>query len=1012
MKMRHTSGRTVGLAGVGLAALMAASAGQAAVVTWAVDVSGEWHIGSNWAPGLPGVNDDVTIDRPAVNILVTMSQGAHTIRSLMSAERLTLTGGSILSVAQASTITNTFTLSDAVLAGAGDFSANGASSWTGGEMNGTGRFIVGSGGSFSMSGGGTKFMRKTIENRSSAAEWTGGTWFFESANFENLAGATFNAGGANLGGVGSTTNAINNAGTFNKTGASDLFVNNGVAIHNTGTLNVQGGSVNVYGGGSSTGSIQVASGAHLLFGSGFSFGPGATMSGGGNVSFHFSPYTLSGGFSVTGLVDLFIANVTIGSSFDSAGVTLNNSTLSVGANQTWGALSMSDFSSLSGTGDVTVTGATSWSDGQVSGGGKLSAMGGLTLAGGTKTLSRTLENGGAGVWTGGTLFFQNATLRNLASGTLNISASTAGPIAGTNRIENLGTMVKSSGSDFVVNPGITFDNSGVVNVEAGSLTLFGGGVNSGTFNVSSGATLAFGSTYTHGASSVIDGDGGVLFSGGSHDVQGTFSARGPVRLTFGSAIISTPFDASSVLVRTGSMTVNAHQAWGGLTIDNFATLGGAGSFEVSGPLLWTSGTMSGGGTTKAMGGLTMNGDTKTLTRTLENGGVGTWSAGTLFFQGATLRNLVGGELDISASTAGPIGGTNLIENLGTMRKTSTSLLTVNPGISFSNTGTLDVQGGTMSLLGGVLQTAGSTLTAGTWKVRSGATLAIGGAGYLTNNATIELHGAASNFGAIAQLSSNNGTLRLVDGRAFNFQTTGEHFFNSGTFVKGGTGTTQVTTGALIQNTGTFRVESGEFRTPNGFTSSGLVDVRSGGLLTLQGGYTQNASGTLRVEIGGGMTDGAPAPVVVTGNASLAGTLEIQLASGFDPIWGDAFTIMGYTTKTGTFSSVVTPSLADPLLRWWRSAGAVQYTVGVRHVADTNRDGFVDFIDLNNVLGDFGMSGVNLAGDADENGMVDFFDLNYVLGAFGQSAPARAVPTPGAAALLAFGAGAMGRRRRA
>lgn len=1011
MKMRSMSGRSVGLACASAAALLMASAGQAAVVTWGVDVSGEWHIGGNWLPGLPGVNDDVTIDRPAVNILVTVSQGAHAVRSLMSAERLTVTGGATLSVAQASSITNTFTLADGVLGGAGNFTASGTSSWTGGEMTGAGRFIVGSGGSFSMSGTGTKFMRKTIENHSANAEWTGGTWFFDNANFENMAGATFTAAGANLGPVGGSSNSINNAGTFNKTGTSNLFLNNGVAVHNSGTLNLQGGSMQVFGGGSNTGGINVSAGSTLFFGTNFTHGAGSTISGGGNVSFHFSSHSISGGFSASGLVDLFLANVTIGSTFNSSGVTVNNSTLNVNADQTWGALSLTNFPSFGGSGNVTVTGATTWSDGQVTGGGTLTAMGGVTMTGGTKTLARTLENGGAGSWSSGTLFFQNATLRNLASGTFDISAGTAGPIAGTNKIDNLGTLNKTGPSELVVNPGITFDNSGTVNVQGGGLTLFGGGTNTGTINVANGATLAFGSSYSHGVTSTIQGAGGVTFSGGNHDVQGVFSAAGPVRLTFGTATISTAFDASSVLVRTGSMTVNANQEWGSLTVDNFATLNGAGSFDVAGPMLWTSGTIGGGGTLSAHGTTTMNADTKTLARTLEIWGDGTWSSGAMFFQNAALRVMAGGSLDISAPTAGSVAGSNSISNAGTMVKSGSSTFVVNPGISFSNTGTLDVTGGTMSLLSGVQQTSGSTLAAGAWKVRNGATLSIANAGYLTNNASIELHGTGSTFGAISQLTSNNGSLTLADGRAFNFQTTGEHFFNAGTFVKAGTGTTQVTTGAILQNSGTFRVESGAFQTPNAFQSTGALHVHEGAQLLAQGGLTLGPAGVLRVTVGSAAAlDGVGTPVVVTGNVSLGGTLEVQLASGFEPVWGDSFTILEYTTFASTFTSVLTPTLTDPLMRWWKSLGASAYRVGVRHVADTNRDGLVDFIDLNNVLGDFGVSGANLAGDADENGVVDFLDLNFVLGAFGQSAPAN-IPAPGAAALLTVGAIVLGGRRR-
>lgn len=50
--------------------------------------------------------------------------------------------------------------------------------------------------------------------------------------------------------------------------------------------------------------------------------------------------------------------------------------------------------------------------------------------------------------------------------------------------------------------------------------------------------------------------------------------------------------------------------------------------------------------------------------------------------------------------------------------------------------------------------------------------------------------------------------------------------------------------------------------------------------------------------------------------------------------------------------------------------------------DTNGDGRVDFLDLNNVLSAFGVAGQWLAGDVNRDGIVNFLDLNIVLGAFG------------------------------
>lgn len=50
--------------------------------------------------------------------------------------------------------------------------------------------------------------------------------------------------------------------------------------------------------------------------------------------------------------------------------------------------------------------------------------------------------------------------------------------------------------------------------------------------------------------------------------------------------------------------------------------------------------------------------------------------------------------------------------------------------------------------------------------------------------------------------------------------------------------------------------------------------------------------------------------------------------------------------------------------------------------DANRDGRVDFLDLNIVLGAFGEAGCCVGGDVNCDARVDFLDLNIVLGAFG------------------------------
>lgn len=60
-------------------------------------------------------------------------------------------------------------------------------------------------------------------------------------------------------------------------------------------------------------------------------------------------------------------------------------------------------------------------------------------------------------------------------------------------------------------------------------------------------------------------------------------------------------------------------------------------------------------------------------------------------------------------------------------------------------------------------------------------------------------------------------------------------------------------------------------------------------------------------------------------------------------------------------------------------------VGAPCPGDTNGDGVIDFRDLNEVIGCFGMSG-DLAGDVNDDGFVNFVDLNIVLSGFNSTCP--------------------------
>ncbi len=79
-------------------------------------------------------------------------------------------------------------------------------------------------------------------------------------------------------------------------------------------------------------------------------------------------------------------------------------------------------------------------------------------------------------------------------------------------------------------------------------------------------------------------------------------------------------------------------------------------------------------------------------------------------------------------------------------------------------------------------------------------------------------------------------------------------------------------------------------------------------------YQEGRTGTLAIEIGGLTPGNKHDQLRVLGNASVAGTLEVQLTAGFSPVAGDEFLILESLlgSVAGTWSSTSLPSLGRSL----------------------------------------------------------------------------------------------------
>ena len=88
-----------------------------------------------------------------------------------------------------------------------------------------------------------------------------------------------------------------------------------------------------------------------------------------------------------------------------------------------------------------------------------------------------------------------------------------------------------------------------------------------------------------------------------------------------------------------------------------------------------------------------------------------------------------------------------------------------------------------------------------------------------------------------------------------------------------------------------------------------------GQIQISGNYTQGAGGSLDIDLGGSATPGTSYDqLVVTGAASLAGTLNVDLVNGFAPSMSDTFQVLTFASRTGDFATKNLPATFTAIYR--------------------------------------------------------------------------------------------------
>lgn len=557
---------------------------------------------------------------------------------------------------------------------------------------------------------------------------------------------------------------------------------------------------------------------------------------------------------------------------------------------------------ISGTGTLTITSTLAWASGGFAGGGITTLpIGTTTTISGTanKTLNnRTFNAGGTTTWTAGTLSLSNgATFSNTGTFSMQITSGSVANGGGTTpTFSNSGTFNKDMGA-VTIDIVSAFNNSGALNITAGSLRPQSGGSIGGTVSITTGNSLILA-----GASGTY-----TLANGGS------FSGAGTLR-----------FERNTDVSGTVSATCRVEHITG-------VTLGGTGTLNADATYDWSGGLMSGSGSVVigATGTMILTSATaKSLNgRALTNNGAINWMAGQLNVQGGSVfTNGVNGQFNMMAGgvqMAWLAGLQPSFVNNGTLTKSSAAgMVTVSCPVT--NSGTFDIQTGTLRLTGIFTNFSAGTLTGGRYLISSD--FSVQGAGLITNAAEIVLNGAGSTFtdsvggNALTGFANNAaaGILKLQNGRVLN--RTGA-FTNAGD-VRIESASSYSATGNYTQSGGTTRLDSGNLAAAaiaiNGGTLRGNGTVTgavtnagqvapglSAGTLTVNGSYTQAAGGTYAVELGGLIAGTEFDQLVVSGAAGLAGTITVSLIDPYVPNLGDTFQVVLGAPVSGTFPTVTT-----------------------------------------------------------------------------------------------------------
>jgi hypothetical protein len=694
---------------------------------------------------------------------------------------------------------------------------------------------------------------------------------------------------------------IVNSGTLSKTagfGSTSIEA----AITNTGAISVTGGVLNLGAGGTSeSGStINIGTGATLRVGGG-----GFWIKNGSNI-------TDSGTLDVS--LGSLRANSTV---LGSAHVLMNGFELGIDGN-----LDDNQFT---------------WNRGLLSGAGTTTLMSDHTFfspwgVGPGRALDTNGHNitWSDGIWgsgLGSSVFGYSGagTIENRAGSTFSVNVNAS--ISNVNdvvAINNAGTYAQGATTVYLSGE---MNNSGTVILSGGTLVLQGGGNSSGTFG----------------------GSGTLILNGGSH----SFSTASRINSLF-------------LQVQSGAATLSGITTLTGLEVGD-ASFGAA--LQINAPLSTATFTTLAGSSVELNGAAVVASDSVILDQAAgdfrEDGGI--WIANNASITAAAL-SVRHATLDLQSGTitAGWFEVTGGTVNLGGAGHLTTSNLqltggaiNVAPGFAWP-TSTFASDGSAIDLKGGVSLsfTTASTISAGGLVIEPEATLSVDSMSHAGSSQVL------GTLNVVHELT-NSGEMSMSG------MIAAENFHNAGMLSGAGT------LNGNLQNDGV------------------LIPGNPTGSVTINGGLSLSPASQIEVQI-----DGTPAPLqspdlAVTGVAHLDGAMILVFLNDAILLPHHPTELMHWSSHTGTFSSFAYYSPYPGMSYRLTYTGQQLSVTGDALWGDASLDGVVNAMDFNVVARHFGMAGSAtwLQGDFNDDHVVDAEDFTMFASHFGERLPATGTVAP-------------------